>query len=108
MNRGAIVVMAARGAYTGKPRPAVVVQADVFNATHASVTVCPITSDCIDAPLFRVDLPPGDRTGLSVPSQVMVDKIASVPRAAIARAIGSCDDRHLDAVDGALRMWLAL
>lgn len=108
MTRGTIVVMAAPGPYTGKPRPAIVVQADIFNATHASVTVCPITSDCIDAPLFRVDLPPGERTGLSVPSQVMIDKIASIPRPAIARQIGRCDDSRLDTIDQALRLWLAL
>lgn len=108
MNRGAIVILAARGAYTGKPRPAIVVQANPFNATHASITVCPITSDCIDAPLFRVDVPPGERTGLSVSSQVMVDKIASVPRLAIAKQIGRCDDSHLDAINEALRLWLAL
>lgn len=63
MTRGAVVIVAARGPYTGKPRPAVVVQADLFTPTHASVTVCPITSDCVDAPLFRVTLPPGSRTG---------------------------------------------
>ena len=108
MTRGDVVVMAARGAYSGKPRPALVVQSDTFNATHASITVCPITSDCIDAPLFRVDVPPGVRTGLSVPSQVMVDKIASVPRVTIASQIGRCDDSHLDAVNDALRLWLAL
>lgn len=108
MTRGAIVVLAAPGPYTGKPRPAVVVQADVFNATHASVTVCPITSDCIDAPLFRVSLPPGSRTGLTAVSQVMVDKIASVPRLSIAREIGVCDEAHIEAIDDALRIWLAL
>jgi mRNA interferase MazF len=59
VKRGAIVVVAARGAYTGKPRPALVVQSDLFNPTHASVTICPITSDCVDAPLFRLTLPPG-------------------------------------------------
>lgn len=64
MKRGTIVVVAARGAYTGKPRAALVVQSDLFNPTHASVTVCPITSDCVDAPLFRLTLPPGSRTGL--------------------------------------------
>ena len=78
MKRGAIVVVAAKGAYTGKPRPAVVVQSDLFNPTHASVTVCPITSDCVDAPLFRLTLPEGPRTGLKRISQVMVDKIVSV------------------------------
>ena len=106
--RGAIVVLAAKGAYMGKPRPAVVVQSDAFNATHASITVCPITSDCVDAPLFRVLLPPGGRTGLAVASQVMVDKVSSVPRGAVDRAIGTCDALHLEQIDDALRRWLDL
>ena len=106
--RGSIVVLAAKGAYTGKLRPAVVVQSDAFNATHASVTICPITSDCVDAPLFRVPLPPGDRTGLALASQVMADKVSSVPRSAVSRAIGTCDDLHLEQIDEALRRWLDL
>jgi mRNA interferase MazF len=69
-----------------------VVQADSFNPTHASVTICPITTACIDAPLFRVNVPPGERTGLKSASQVMVDKIVSVPRAGITREAGRCDD----------------
>jgi mRNA interferase MazF len=108
MKRGAIVVVAARGAYTGKPRPALVVQSDLFNPTHASVTVCPITSDCVDAPLFRLTLPPGPRTGLRGVSQVMIDKIVSVPRTAISAEIGECDARELDAADDGLRRWLGL
>ena len=108
MTRGDIVVVATRGAYTGKPRPAVVVQSDTFNATHASVTVCPITSDCIDAALFRVSVPPGARSGLQVPSQVMVDKVVSVPRSSIAKTMGHCDTNELHTVDDALRRWLAL
>ena len=108
MKRGAIVVVAARGAYTGKPRPALVVQSDLFNPTHASVTVCPITSDCVDAPLFRLPLPPGSRTGLRAVSQVMIDKIVSVPRAAIRAEIGECNATELDAVDDGLRRWLGL
>ena len=108
VERGSIVVLAAKGAYTGKPRPAVVVQSDVFNATHSSVTVCPITSDCVDAPLFRVALPPGERTGLVAVSQVMVDKVSSVPRSTVDRAIGACDALHLEQIDEALRRWLDL
>lgn len=108
MKRGTIVVVAARGAYTGKPRPALVVQSDLFNPTHASITVCPITSDCVDAPLFRLTLPPGSRTGLRGVSQVMIDKIVSVPRTAINAEIGECNSRELDAVDDGLRLWLGL
>jgi mRNA interferase MazF len=108
VTRGAIVVAAARGAYTSKPRPALIVQADAFNATHSSITICPITTDCVDAPLFRITLPPGERTGLVAPSQVMVDKVVSVPRAAIVREVGRCDDTHLELVEDALRVWLGL
>jgi mRNA interferase MazF len=100
--------VAARGAYTGKPRPALVVQSDLFNPTHASVTLCPITSDCVDAPLFRLTLAPGPRTGLKTVSQVMIDKIVSVPRGAVRAEIGHCDAGELEAVDAGLRRWLEL
>jgi mRNA interferase MazF len=108
MKRGDVVIVATRGAYTGRPRPALVVQSDTFNPTHASITVCPITSDCVDAPLFRVSLPAGRRTGLDVPSQVMVDKVVSVPREAIGRAIGRTESIELDMVGRALQTWLSI
>lgn len=106
--RGAVVIVSAAGVCDGKPCPALVVQAEVFNSTHASVTVCPITSACVDAPLFRISVPPGERTGLRSASQVMVDKVASVPRATIVREVGRCGDDAVTAVDDALRRWLGL
>ena len=108
MTRGDVVVIATRGAYTSKPRPAVVVQSDDFNATHASITICPITSDVVDAQLFRVTLPAGQRTGLETASQVMVDKIVSVPREAIDKAIGHCGSIEMDSIGDALRRWLSI
>lgn len=108
MTRGDIVVVATKGAYTSKPRPALVVQDELFNETHASVTLCPISSEVIDAPLFRVGLPANSRTSLQAPSQVMVDKIVSVPREAIGRTVGRCTGAEMDLVDDALRRWLSL
>lgn len=108
MTRGDVVVVAAKGAYTGKPRPALLVQSNLFNETHSSLTVCPITTDVVDASLFRVTLPPGDRTGLTSASQVMIDKMVSVPRSAVSRTIGRCDNGELEAVADALRRWLDL
>lgn len=108
MKRGDVVVVAAKGPYTGKPRPALVVQSDLFNATHQSVTICPITSDCVDAPLFRIPLPSGERTGLRTTSQIMVDKVVSVPRSAVDAGIGRCSQDELEATDEALRHWLGL
>ena len=108
MTRGDIIVVAARGAYADKPRPALVVQSDEFNETHASVTVCLITTDCIDASIFRIAIPPGTRTGLTAASQIMADRVVSVPRLAIAKSVGHCDAAELHAVDDALRRWMTL
>ena len=83
MNRGDVVLVAARGDSAGKPRPAVVIQSDLFNPTHDSVTLCLITSELRDAPLFRPDLKPTRENGLSKTSQVMVDKIFSAKRGSI-------------------------
>ena len=72
VKRGDVVICTTSGDY-GKPRPAVVVQSDLFNPTHASVTLCPITSNLQPAPLFRLDLAPAKDNGLKKPSQTTVD-----------------------------------
>jgi mRNA interferase MazF len=69
VRRGDLVTVAVSGDY-GKPRPAPIVQADVY-AEHPSVTVLPLTSELIDAPLLRVTVEPGASTGLRLRSQVM-------------------------------------
>jgi mRNA interferase MazF len=107
LHRGDVVVAAAAGDY-GKPRPALVVQSDLFNETHASVTVCPITSTLVDAPLFRVALKPARGNGLLRPSQVMVDKLQTLKRERISRQVGVLSGAQMHAVDVALRMWLRL
>jgi mRNA interferase MazF len=53
LKRGDLVVVVLPGDY-GKPGPALIVQADLFNETHASVTIVPVTSMLVDAPLFRL------------------------------------------------------
>ena len=107
MKRGDVVVCAAPGDY-GKPRPAVVVQSELFNGTHASVVVCLITSHLEDAPLFRIPVPSGRTTGLKRESQVMVDKIIATPRNKITRRAGTLPAGVLKEVDQALRLWLEL
>ena len=107
LNRGDIVVGVASRDY-GKPRPALVVQSNLYNPTHASVTICPVTSHLIDAPLFRVALPALDGTGLKADSQIMIDKIASVPVERIGRKIGHIPTARVKEVDAALALWLGL
>lgn len=108
MHRGDVVLVAARGSYSGKPRPAVVVQSDLFNPTHASVTLCLITSELRDAPLFRPGVTPSVENGLRTESQVMVDKLFSAPRAGLGETIGRLDGPTMARVGEALRLWLEL
>jgi mRNA interferase MazF len=107
MSRGDFVLVVSVGDYR-KPRPALVVQSDLYNGTHHSVTICLVTSTLVDAPLFRIPIKPLKRNGLSVTSQVMVDKIQSARRDRIKDVIGSASQSELAAVDAALRGWLGV
>ena len=104
MKRGDIVTIALQGDY-GKPRPALVIQSDLF-AEHPSVTVLPVTSERCDAPLFRIDVEPSDGNGLRKISAVMVDKPQTVARARIGSTIGRLDDDSMLAVTRALAVFL--
>jgi mRNA interferase MazF len=86
MSRGDVVVVAAPGDY-GKPRPAVIIQSSAIPESHASVVICPMTSEVVEAD-FRVTIEPGAETGLRVGSQIMADKPVTVRRERIGRRIG--------------------
>jgi len=107
VTRGGLVVVAMPGDY-GKPRPALIVQADVFNAAHPSVTVVPVTSTLVDAPLFRLTIEPSPSNGLRSLSQLMVDKVTTVPRARLGPLIGRLDDDILVRVNRALALWFGI
>jgi mRNA interferase MazF len=87
MRRGEVVTVAAAGDY-GKPRPAIVVQSDAFPGAHASVILCQMTSEIVDAPDFRLTIEPAPENGLRVPCQVMVDKPIAVRRERVGQRIG--------------------
>lgn len=107
IKRGSVVTCVLPRAH-GKPRPAVVVQADLFNATHATVTLCPVTSTLRDYRLFRIDIEPTKSNGLKKPSQVMIDKTISIPREHIGQVVGNLGKDQMATIDAALRFWLAL
>jgi mRNA interferase MazF len=107
ISRGDFVLVVSVGDY-GKPRPALVVQSDLYNGTHHSVTICLVNSTLVDAPLFRISIKPLKRNGLSVASQVMVDKVQSARRDRIKEVIGSASQSEMAAVDAALRGWLGI
>jgi len=104
MRRGDLVTVVLQSAY-GKPRPALVIQSDLF-AQHPSVTILPVTSELRETPLFRVAVTPSIDNGLRKPSQVMVDKTQSVPREKIGEVFGHLDDEALLTVNRALAVFL--
>ena len=107
MKRGDIVIAVTPGD-SGKPQPAAVVQSDIFNPTHASITLCPITSHLVDAPLFRLNLQPTAENGLGVSSQIMVDKITTVRKEKLRQTIGRLSSAEIDTLNRALYLWLGL
>ncbi|SRR5688572_17219742 len=106
MKRGDFVVVALQGDY-GKPRPALVIQSDLFSE-HPSVTVASVTSTIVDAPLFRVTVEPTPTNGLRVVSQIMVDKVTTIRRDRVARTLGSLPDDVMLRVNRALVLWLGI
>jgi len=106
MRRGDLVTVAVSGDY-GKPRPALIVQADAFEP-HPSLIVLPLTSEIHDAPLFRITVAANTATGLRARSQIMVDKATTIPRTKLGQRIGSVDSATMRAVSQALRGFLDL
>lgn len=107
MKRGDLVVVAMQGDY-GKPRPALVVQSDLFNDAHSSITVAPVTSTIVDTPLFRVTVEPSRRNGLRSVSQIMVDKITTVRRQRLGQTIGHLEADVMLRVSRALSLWFGI
>jgi len=106
--RSQVVTVASPGADSGKPRPAVVVQANRWLQGHPSVTLCPLTSTLVEAPFVRLTVQPTRGNGLHKPSQLMIDKLFTVPMAAIGEVIGVLEPAAMANLDLALRGWLEL
>ncbi|GJE60988.1 type II toxin-antitoxin system PemK/MazF family toxin [Methylobacterium trifolii] len=107
IRRGALVTVVLPGEY-GKPRPALVVQADLFDALP-SATVCPLTTTLRqDAELLRLTIEPSPENGLRHASQIVIDKISTVARGRVGGVIGHADDRVMLRVNRALALYLGL
>lgn len=107
MRRGQFVVVATSGDY-GKPRPALVVQSDLFSELP-SVVICPLTTTLRDdADLFRLEVEPSERNGLRQISQIAIDKITVVPAGKVGETIGESDDALLLRVNRALALFLGV
>lgn len=93
--------------YAGKPRPAVILQDDRFDATE-SITVCGFTTDPAEAPLFRLSVEPTESNGLRTVSRLMVDKINTVRRSRLGERIGRLADEDLLRLNRAVIVFLGI
>lgn len=107
MKRGEIWTVSGGGNYTGKPRPAVILQDDDFDATD-SVTICPFTTDSTRAPLIRIAVEPDEQNGLASPSCIMADKVTTVAKRRLGRKIGELDSESIAQLETAVGRFLGL
>ncbi len=107
MKRGDLVTVALQGEF-GKPRPALIVQSDLFNAAHATLSVLPITGEIVGTPIFRITLEPSNANGLRKVSQIMVDKIVSIKRDKVGEPFGRLEEETMLRVNRALAVWLGI
>ena len=108
MNRGEIWTVVG-GVYAAKPRPAVIVQDDIFDAT-SSVTLAPMTTTLLDAPLMRIRIGGGDGrlAGLDHDSDVMIDKLTTVRRSNVHARVGRLTAEQLVEIERAMMAYLGL
>jgi mRNA interferase MazF len=99
--------MAGSAGHAGKPRPVLIVQDDAF-AERDSVTVCLITSDPTDLPVFRIPVVPTADNGLRTTSRLMVDKLTTVPRSCLGHCIGRPADDDVMRLNRSLLVFLGL
>lgn len=107
MKRGDVVLIVVPGEL-GKPRPAVIVQADELGDATTSVVVCPMSSDVQQAIRVRPIVVPGSENGLRARSQIMTDKLVALRRDRIRRVLGSLDAESINRLDRALLVVLGL
>ena len=105
--RGDFVTVATPGDY-GKPRPALIVQNDLFDALP-SVVLLPLTSTLRDdADQIRIDVAPSVENGLREKSQIAIDKMTVVPASKIGHTIGRADDALMLRVTRAMALFLGI
>lgn len=105
--RGELVTVAVQGSF-GKPRPALVIQSDLFNESHPTVTLCLVSSDLRNTPLFRLTVSPTEENGLNAQTQIQIDKTMTVLREKIGPSFGRLDDATMLKVNRALALFLGI
>jgi mRNA interferase MazF len=103
MKRGEIWTLSGGPGYAGKPRPALIVQSDLALDTP-SVLTCGFTTQASEDVPLRPLFFPSVENGLAKLSNLMSEKITSVPRNRLGRRIGALKGEDMTRADGALQL----
>jgi mRNA interferase MazF len=107
VKRGEIWTVSGGPDYAGTPRPAIILQDDAFDAT-SSVTICPLTTHHVEAPLIRLAVEPSERNGLRSTSDTMIDKITTVSKKNLEHHVGKLSEDDIVRVNRAIVVFLGL
>ena len=107
MKRGDVVIVSAQSDY-GKPRPAVVIQADLLNEHADSVIVCLMTGTASSASMVRMPVAPSPGNGLQQVTYLMTEKLMTFPKSKISKITGELEEEIMFRLDRILAFVLGL
>ena len=100
MKRGGIWIVSGGSDYVRSPRPAVILQNDIYQDSKL-ITICMLTTDVSEHSDIRPMICPDSSNGLSDLSRLMVDKIITVPRTNMEAKVGDLGEEDMAALNRA-------
>ena len=99
-----------KGHEVGKTRPVVVVQSQLIQGLLSTSIICPLTTQLSPATLLRVHLPLNEShtTGLTEPSDVIVDQIRSIDNQRLIKKLGELPSAQAEQLQKSLQTILAV
>lgn len=102
IKRGDIIVSSIGGIH-GKPRPFIVIQANIFNDNLFTVLVAPLTTNIrIESEDFRPVIRPSINNQLEYISQIMLDRMTTIQKKDIDKIIGEISKKELSNISSAI------
>lgn len=99
-----------KGHEVGKTRPVVVIHSQLIEGLLTTSIICPITTQLSSATLLRVHIPFQDAatTGLSEPSDAIVDQIRSIDNQRLIKKLGELPSVQVEQLQKSLQTILAV
>ena len=104
--RGDLLTVVLAGDF-GKPRPALVVQSDLF-VKLAATTVVLLSGTLSDLPACRITVQPSALNGLRKTSQVLIDRAMTVRNDKVGPVFGRLGDEDMARVNRAIALFFGL